>query len=31
VYSIEHCTFLQDDTLLYMKKTHVYLVPTVFA
>ncbi len=31
VDSIEHGTFLQDDTLLEMKKKHVYLVPTLFA
>jgi imidazolonepropionase-like amidohydrolase len=31
VDSIEHGSFLQDDTLLEMKKKHVYLVPTVFA
>ena len=29
--SIEHGTFLQDDTLLEMKKKHVYLVATLFA
>jgi imidazolonepropionase-like amidohydrolase len=29
VDSIEHGTFLQDDTLLEMKKRHVYLVPTL--
>jgi imidazolonepropionase-like amidohydrolase len=31
VDSIEHGTFLKDDTLLEMKKKHVYLVPTLFA
>jgi imidazolonepropionase-like amidohydrolase len=31
VDSIEHGTFLQDDTLAEMKKKHVYLVPTLFA
>ena len=31
VDSIEHGTFLQDDTLQEMKKRHVYLVPTLFA
>lgn len=31
VDSIEHGTFMQDDTLLEMKKKHVYLVPTLFA
>jgi imidazolonepropionase-like amidohydrolase len=31
VDSIEHGSFLQDDTLLEMKKKHVYLVPTLFA
>jgi len=31
VDSIEHGTFLQDDTLLEMKKRHVYLVPTLSA
>jgi imidazolonepropionase-like amidohydrolase len=31
VDSIEHGTFLQDDTLLEMKKRHVYLVPTISA
>jgi imidazolonepropionase-like amidohydrolase len=31
VDSIEHGTFLQDDTLLEMKKKHIYLVPTLFA
>jgi imidazolonepropionase-like amidohydrolase len=31
VDSIEHGTFLQDDTLLEMKRKHVYLVPTLFA
>jgi imidazolonepropionase-like amidohydrolase len=31
VDSIEHGTFLQDDTLLEMKARHVYLVPTVSA
>jgi imidazolonepropionase-like amidohydrolase len=31
VDSIEHGTFLLDDTLLEMKKKHVYLVPTIFA
>src|SRR6202167_2864174 len=31
VDSIEHGTFLQDDTLLEMKKKHVYLVPTLSA
>jgi imidazolonepropionase-like amidohydrolase len=29
--SIEHGTFLKDDTLLEMKKRHVYLVATLFA
>ena len=29
VDSIEHGTFLQDDTLLEMKNRHVYLVPTL--
>ncbi len=29
--SIEHGTFLKDDTLLEMKEKHVYLVPTLFA
>lgn len=29
VDSIEHGTFLQDDTLREMKKRHVYLVPTL--
>src|SRR5271168_1870360 len=29
--SIEHGTFLKDDTLLEMKKKHVYLVATLFA
>jgi imidazolonepropionase-like amidohydrolase len=31
VDSIEHGTFLKDDTLLEMKKKHVYLVATLFA
>jgi imidazolonepropionase-like amidohydrolase len=31
VDSIEHGTFLQDDTLSEMKKRHVYLVPTLSA
>ena len=31
VDSIEHGSFLQDDTLLEMKKRHVYLVPTLSA
>jgi len=31
VDSIEHGTFLQDDTLQLMKEKHVYLVPTLFA
>jgi imidazolonepropionase-like amidohydrolase len=31
VDSIEHGTFLQDDTLLEMKRKHVYLVPTISA
>jgi imidazolonepropionase-like amidohydrolase len=31
VDSIEHGTFLQDDTLEEMKRKHVYLVPTLFA
>lgn len=31
VDSIEHGTFLQDDTLQEMKRRHVYLVPTLFA
>ncbi len=31
VDSIEHGTFLQDDTLQEMKKKHVYLVATLFA
>jgi len=31
VDSIEHGTFLSDDTLLEMKKKHVYLVPTLSA
>jgi imidazolonepropionase-like amidohydrolase len=31
VDSIEHGSFLQDDTLLEMKKKHVYLVATIFA
>jgi imidazolonepropionase-like amidohydrolase len=31
VDSIEHGTFLQDDTLQEMKRKHVYLVPTLFA
>jgi imidazolonepropionase-like amidohydrolase len=31
VDSIEHGSFLKDDTLLEMKKKHVYLVPTSFA
>ncbi len=31
VDSIEHGTFLQDDTLLEMKNKHVYLVPTISA
>ncbi len=31
VDSIEHGTFLKDDTLLEMKKRHVYLVATLFA
>lgn len=31
VDSIEHGTFLRDDTLLEMKKKHVYLVPTLSA
>jgi imidazolonepropionase-like amidohydrolase len=29
--SVEHGTFLKDDTLLEMKKKHVYLVATLFA
>jgi len=29
--SIEHGTFLKDDTLLEMKKKHIYLVATLFA
>ncbi len=31
VDSIEHGSFLQDDTLLEMKKKHIYLVPTLSA
>jgi imidazolonepropionase-like amidohydrolase len=31
VDSIEHGSFLKDDTLLEMKKKHVYLVPTLSA
>jgi imidazolonepropionase-like amidohydrolase len=31
VDSIEHGSFLRDDTLLEMKRKHVYLVPTLFA
>jgi imidazolonepropionase-like amidohydrolase len=31
VDSIEHGTFLQDDTLQEMKNKHVFLVPTLFA
>ena len=31
VDSIEHGSFLQDDTMLEMKKKHVFLVPTLFA
>jgi imidazolonepropionase-like amidohydrolase len=31
VDSIEHGTFLQDDTLQEMKRKHVYLVATLFA
>jgi imidazolonepropionase-like amidohydrolase len=31
VDSIEHGTFLLDDTLQLMKEKHVYLVPTLFA
>ncbi len=31
VDSIEHGSFLQDDTLLEMKNRHVFLVPTLFA
>jgi imidazolonepropionase-like amidohydrolase len=31
VDSIEHGTFLKDDTLMEMKKKHVYLVATLFA
>src|ERR1700761_9366652 len=31
VDSIEHGSFLQDDTLQEMKKKHVFLVPTLFA
>jgi imidazolonepropionase-like amidohydrolase len=31
VDSIEHGSFLEDDTLLEMKKQHVYLVPTLSA
>jgi imidazolonepropionase-like amidohydrolase len=31
VDSIEHGSFLQDDTLLEMKNKHVYLVPTLYA
>jgi imidazolonepropionase-like amidohydrolase len=31
VDSIEHGTFLKDDTLQEMKDKHVYLVPTLFA
>jgi imidazolonepropionase-like amidohydrolase len=31
VDSIEHGTFLQDDTLSEMKRRHVYLVPTISA
>ena len=31
VDSIEHGSFLEDDTLQEMKKQHVYLVPTLFA
>jgi len=31
VDSIEHGSFLEDDTLLEMKRKHVYLVPTLFA
>src|SRR6201988_2639507 len=31
VDSIEHGTFLKDDTLLEMKRKHVYLVPTMSA
>jgi len=31
VDSIEHGSFLQEDTLREMKKKHVYLVPTLFA
>jgi imidazolonepropionase-like amidohydrolase len=29
--SVEHGTFLKDDTLLEMKKKHIYLVATLFA
>ncbi len=31
VDSIEHDTFIQDDTLREMKARHVFLVPTIFA
>jgi imidazolonepropionase-like amidohydrolase len=31
VDSIEHGSFLKDETLLEMKRKHVYLVPTLFA
>jgi imidazolonepropionase-like amidohydrolase len=31
VDSIEHGTFLKDDTLAEMKKKHVFLVPTLYA
>jgi imidazolonepropionase-like amidohydrolase len=31
VDSIEHGSFLQDDTLQEMKKKHIFLVPTLFA
>src|SRR5208283_1356104 len=31
VDSIEHGSFLQDDTLMQMKAKHVYLVPTLSA
>ncbi len=31
VDSIEHGTFLQDDTMLEMRRKHVYLVPTMSA
>src|ERR1700742_4201515 len=31
VNSIEHGSFLEDDTLALMKKNHVYLVPTLSA